>query len=139
MLIEKIKPIPKYIEKLIRKTDEQNYPQQNGHTRYYSYFTKNDGELVKVTVAVKNKYKKWHCKQVAVHGVHSNDAFVKDMDFYYIAGYVVDWSEIRPTYAQWYKEKWYVVDDKYFDPFAIPVNVDYILKQPNTSTVQQIK
>lgn len=131
MRMEKIKPIPKYIEKMVRKTDNINYPQPDGHTRYYAYFTKNDGELVKVTVAVKHKYKKWYCKQVAVHGVHSNDAFAKDMDFYYIAGYVVDWSELNPAYARWHTyDKWYVVDDNSFDPFAVPVNIDYILKQP---------
>ena len=60
MKIEKIKPIPKYIEKKIKRLDLRKYPEQNGFTRYYAYFTKNDGELVKVTVAVKNKYKKWN-------------------------------------------------------------------------------
>ena len=52
MTTQKIKPIPKYIEKLIQRTDKRNYPKADGHTRFYAYFTKNDGELVKVTVAV---------------------------------------------------------------------------------------
>lgn len=141
MTTKKIKPIPKYIEKLIRKTDKVNYPKADGHTRFYAYFTKNDGELVKVTVAVKNRYKKWHCKQVAVHGIHSDVCFARDMDFYFIAGYVVDWSELDPRYAQWRQNQvWYVVDDKYFDPFAVPVNIHYVLKQPEYkySAVEQI-
>ena len=75
MKIEKIKPVPKYIEKMIRKRDRSYYPEQDNRLRYYSYLTKNDGELVKVTVAVKNRYKKWYCKQVAVHGIHSKQCF----------------------------------------------------------------
>ena len=51
MKIEKIKPIPKYIIELIKKRDKHDYPAQNGVTRYYDYLTKNDGELVKITVA----------------------------------------------------------------------------------------
>jgi len=49
MLIEKIKPIPKYIEKqIITKYEQSNYAEH-----YYSYLTKNDGELVEMLVAVK--------------------------------------------------------------------------------------
>ena len=79
MLIEKIKPIPKYIVEKIRKRDAIRYPDPHGNTRFYSYLTKNDGELVKVTVAVRHRYKNWHYKQVAVHGVHSDRCVVKDM------------------------------------------------------------
>lgn len=87
MKIEKIKPVPKYIEKMIRKRDRAYYPEQDNRLRYYAYLTKNDGELVKVTVAVKNRYKKWYCKQVAVHGIHSKQCFLRDMVFYYIVGW----------------------------------------------------
>ena len=90
MKIEKIKPIPKYIVERIKRVDKQNNITVPGHTRFYSYLTKNDGELVKITVAVKEKRNKWYCKQVAVHGVHSDKCFVKDMNFTYIAGYTVD-------------------------------------------------
>ena len=141
MTTNNIKPIPKYIEKLIRRTDKINYPKADGHTRYYAYFTKNKGELVKITVAVKNRYKKWYCKQVAVHGVHSNVCFARDMEFYYIAGYVVDWSELDPKFAPYYNDQqWFAVEDKYFDPFAVPVNLDYVLKQPEYrySAVEQL-
>ena len=61
MKIKKIKPIPKYIEKMIYKRDVSDFPKQDGTLRYYCYLTKNDGELVKVTVAVKNRCKKWYC------------------------------------------------------------------------------
>ena len=93
MKTEKIKPTPKYILKKIQKADKATIVQRKGSVRFYSYLTKNDGELVKVTVAVKNYRKKWYCKQVAVHGIHSKTCFVKDMAFYYIHGNVVGWYE----------------------------------------------
>ena len=55
MKIEKIKPIPKYILAQIKKADAQNKVCLPCRTRFYSYLTKNDRELVKVTGAVKNK------------------------------------------------------------------------------------
>ena len=132
MKMEKIKPIPKYIVKLIKKRDMKRYPEPKGITRFYSYLTKNDGELVKVTVAVKNRYKNWHYKQVAVHGIHSDICFVKDMAFYYIAGYSVGWHDEGLTKnAKWYEDPdwgWHY-DDK-FDPFAPVVNPEYALKIP---------
>ena len=72
MKIKKIKPVPKYLEKAILKLDKKMCKEQDGRTRFYSYLTKNDGELCKVSDAVRNKRKKWYCKQVAVHGIHSN-------------------------------------------------------------------
>lgn len=59
MKIEKIKPIPKYIVARIKKADILNKITLPGRTRFYSYLTKNDGELVKVTVAVKTRYKQF--------------------------------------------------------------------------------
>ena len=56
MKIDKIKPIPKYMLALIKKEDKKRYAEPTGKTRYYSYLTKNDGELVCVTVAVKHHY-----------------------------------------------------------------------------------
>ena len=55
MKISKIKPIPKNVLKLIRKKDKELYPKPTSLKRFYSYLTKNDGELVKVTVSVRNK------------------------------------------------------------------------------------
>ena len=129
MKIEKIKPIPKYIEKKIKAID-RTYPVR-GRTRFYSYLTKNDGELVKVTVAVKEKKNKWCCKQVAVHGVHSDKCYVKDMEFTYVGGYIVGWhAEGLTSYKPWYEDGyWGWTDDKLFDPYAPIVNREYILEK----------
>ena len=132
MKIDKIKPIPKYILKRIKALDKKENIIQPSFRRFYSYFTKNDGELVKVTVAVKNKYKGWYAKQVAVHGLNSEECFVKDMDFFSIAGgYVVGWYDEgiqkypkRYEFGEWW-ESW----DNLFDPYAPCVNKEFILKQ----------
>ena len=132
MKIEKIKPIPKYIIEEIKKADDQNKVCVPGRTRFYSYLTKNNGELVKVTVAVKTKYKQWLYKQVAVHGINSDVCFVKDMVFHYIAGYSVGWFEQgAQTAPRWYENpEWGCADDEYFDPFAPIVNREYLDKFP---------
>ena len=77
MKMQKIKPIPKKIMAMIQRQDKKDYPAQDRHLRFYSYMTKNDKELVQVTVAVINHRKKWYCKQVIVHGVHSEKCFLK--------------------------------------------------------------
>ena len=132
MKTEKIKPIPKYILKKIQKADKAPIVQRKGSVRFYSYLAKNDGELVKVTVAVKNYRKKWYCKQVAVHGLNSDICYVKDMVFYYISGYSVGWYEQGTQNApRWYEStEWDYSDDKYFDPFAPIVNREYLDKFP---------
>lgn len=129
MKIEKIKPIPKYIEKKIKAID-RTYPVR-GRTRFYAYLTKNDGELVKITVAVKEKKNKWCCKQVAVHGIHSDKCFVKDMEFTYVGGYIVGWyAEGFGKHKPWYEDGyWGWTDDKLFDPYAPIVNSEYILEK----------
>lgn len=132
MKIEKIKPIPKYILERIRKLDKKKNPEPNGNTRFYAYLTTNDKELVKVTVAVRHKYKGWYYKQCAVHGVHSEVCFVKDMVFYPVGGYIAGWyAEGLAKYKKWYEDKeWGEANDKYFDPFAPIVNNEYIAKFP---------
>ena len=129
MKIEKIKPIPQYILKAIRKRDKQDYPKPEGRSRYYSYLTKNSGELVKVTVAVRHKKDKWYAKQCAVHGIHSKYCFVRDMHFSIFGGYTVGWCRegLKRTEA-WYEqgEEWWESYDKYFDPYAPCVNKDYV-------------
>mgnify|MGYP000906031453 CR=1 FL=1 len=70
-----IKPIPKYILTKIQKLDRKLWPEQKG-LRMYSYLTSIRKELVKITVAIRNLYKKWYCKQVAAHGVRSNKCYV---------------------------------------------------------------
>ena len=130
MKIEKIKPIPKYIEKKIKRLDKTLTYDKCGRTRFYAYFTKNDGELVKVTVAVREYKKQWYCKQVVVHGIHSDKCFGKDIAFTYIAGYTVGWydegiSNLPNGYEGY---GWGYGDDKLFDPYAPIVNRDYIIK-----------
>jgi hypothetical protein len=129
---EKIKPIPKYIIELIRKKDLELYKAQDGHVRFYAYLTKNCGELVKMTVAVKTRYKKWYCKQVAMHGVHSDKCYLKDMIFYYIGGYIVGWYEQGLTkQPKWYEDaEWGWNDDNLFDPYAPIVNKEYLAGYP---------
>ena len=128
----KIKPVPKYIVKLIRKRDKEVHPKPCGNTRFYSYLTKNDGELVKVTVAVRHRYSQWHYKQVAVHGVHSDICFIKDIVFYYISGYSVGWyAEGLTKDAKWYEStEWGWHEDRLFDPYAPIVNRYYLAKLP---------
>lgn len=128
MKIEKIKPIPQYILKKIRSMDNKLKPERPGQTRFYSYLTTNCGELVKITVAVKESKKKWYCKQVAVHGIHSKDGFVKDMECSYVAGYYVGWHDLGVyKYVKWFEDgKWYYTPDKLFDPYAPLVNKEYI-------------
>lgn len=46
MNIEKLKPIPKYIEKRIRAFDKKNCPEQKG-LRFYAYLTTLDKKLGK--------------------------------------------------------------------------------------------
>ena len=132
MRIEKIKPIPKYIIERIKKEDKQYRNYGSGFTRFYTYLTKNDGELVKVTVAVKNHYKKWYCKQIAVHGVHSDKCFIKDVVFYYISGYHVGWfEEGLQKVEKWYESvEWGWQEDRLFDPYAPVVNREYLKKFP---------
>jgi len=132
MKIEKIKPIPKYILKLIKRADDKDKITTSGRIRFYSYLTKNDGELVKVTVACKNKGKRWRCKQVVVHGVHSDMCFIKDICFHYMGNYSVGWfEEGLQKSPKWYESKeWGLIDDKYFNIKCPILNEEYALRLP---------
>lgn len=126
MIDEKfIKPIPQYIAKRIKNKDK-NF---NGSLSFYAYFTKMKGELVKVTVACKHYKKQWFCKQVAIHGVHSDKCMVRDMECT-MMGYSVGWYDMALSdYRKNYEDgKWYYADDKYYDPAAVVVNKRYALK-----------
>jgi hypothetical protein len=124
-----IKPIPKYILQLIKQKDNECYEKYSGTTRFYSYFTKCKKELLQVTVAVRNKGKAWYCKQVAIHGIHSEKCLVKDMEYFNIGGYVVGWfNEGLTKFPKWYEtENWCEAPDKYYNPYAPAVNKEYIL------------
>ena len=130
MKIEKIKPIPKYIKEKIHQYDKKFYNGTYARNHFYSYLTKNDGELVKVTVAVKVKKGVWYCKQVAVHGVHSDKCYVKDMYYTYIGGYSVGWhAEGLTSYKPWYEyNEWGWTVDNLYDPYAPIINREYILE-----------
>ena len=128
-----IRPIPKNILKRIRKLDGKYYPGPDGHVRCYAYLTTWKNELMKVTVAVKHRYKKWYCKQVAIHGLDSERCFVKDMEYCYCAGmgFRFGWyEEGLQKYRQWYERGWCWAYDKYYDPFAEIVNPHFIDRLP---------
>ncbi len=127
-----IKPIPKYIREKIRKLDLQKYPNPMGHVRFYAYLTYAHKELIKITVAVKHRYKTWYCKQVAAHGVNTPDrCFVRDMAYTPIAGYLVGWYEEGASKtAKWYEDgEWGWYDrETFFDPYCTVINPEVALK-----------
>lgn len=130
-----IKPIPQRIEKRIRTLDKQRCPEQKG-LRFYAYLTTIKKELVKITVAMRNKGKKEQLiKQVAVHGVYSDKCLVRDLEYCYLGiyAYRVGWFDegikyrygIRPYYND---GVWYSVAFKYYNPYAEVVNLNLALK-----------
>ena len=127
----KLRPIPKYIQKQIKKQDLIECPAQKGPTRFYAYLTTVQKELVKVTVAVNNYYKKWCCKQVAIHGVYDDKCYVKDMDYssYLYMNYSVCWyAEGLQKHPKYYRHDWLSADYKYYAPYCTTVNKDYVKK-----------
>ena len=132
MKMEKIKPVPKYIVARIKAIDNIRVPKPTKLVRYYSYLTKNDGELVKVTVAVRNNRNDWHYKQVAVHGIDSDICFVKDMVRYFMGTLAVGWYEQGLSQKpKWFEDpEWGWHNDNMFDPYATCVNKEYVKKIP---------
>lgn len=132
MTIEDIKPIPKYIKKLIEREDKKDFKKPCGATRFYAYMSRFKKELIKITVAVKHYKGQRYYKQVAIHGLNAKKCFTKDMIFYYIGGYHVGWfSEGIQKNEKWYEDdKWYLANDDCYDPYAPIVNREYILKFP---------
>ncbi|NCA67970.1 MAG: hypothetical protein EOM87_07905, partial [Clostridia bacterium] len=133
MKTEYIKPIPKYILGEIRRVDQRSNTVGNG-LRFYSYLTKCRKELVKITVAVRNDRKgNAYYKQVAVHGIHSEKCFVKDMEYQYFGfGYRVGWhAEGLHKQKSFYEDgNWYDAEIKYYNPYSITVNSNYLDKFP---------
>ena len=128
-----IKPIPKYIEKKIIALDKKA-PFPTTLLRFYSYLSKMQGELVKITVALKNNRNgKLMMKQVAIHGVHSENTLVRDIEYNYLGiyAYRVGWYDEGYKYPHgrpFYNDgKWYAVPDKYYNPYAPLVNEEYAL------------
>lgn len=135
MIKEKdIRPIPKYMQKRIFERDKQDFPNGDSQRRFYAYLAKYGGELVKVTVAVKNRNNKARTlvyKQVAVHDIHSERCLVKDIQYYYIGGYVVGWFEQGlQKEPKWYETSYWCEAYRQFEPKAPIVNAEYALKFP---------
>ena len=107
--------------------------------RFYSYLTTIQKELVKITVAIRNKNKKIRLiKQDAIQGVYSDECLVRDIEYNYMGGYRVGWfaegikypCNIPPFYND---GKWYAVEYKYFNTWAPVISVTYLrtyLKYP---------
>lgn len=116
--------------KQIQKLDKINCPEPDGHNRFYKYYTEYRKELCEVIVAVRHYRKKWFCKQVIVHGIHTDKVWIRDicltMGCYHIGWYRDGISK----YQHWYDYDWGYNDAKYFNMYAEIVNKDYILSLP---------
>ena len=129
-----IRPIPKKLEKRILNYDARHGC--NSGLRFYAYLTTIQKELVKITVAVRNKGKHTRLiKQVAIHGVYSDKCLVKDMEYSFMGNYRVGWYDegIKYPYNMppFYNDgKWYAVDYKYFNPWAPVINPKFALSIP---------
>ena len=126
-----IRPIPKRLEKRILDYDAKHSDYRG--VRFYAYLTTIRKELVKITVAVRNKGKHTRLlKQVAVHGVYSDNCLVRDMDYSFMGNFRVGWydeglkypNDLRPYYNDGI---WYSADYKYYDPWAYIVNPRFAL------------
>lgn len=127
--IKDIKPISNVMLNRIKKLDNKLIEKPTGNTRFYTYFTKFKNELCSVTVAVRNHYKEWYCKQVVVHGIHTNKVYLQDigttMGFLRVGWY----REGISKWSSWVDYDWGWNDDKYFQmQTATIVNKEYILK-----------
>jgi hypothetical protein len=125
-----IKPIPKYVIKRINEYEKKSI-YHSSNTRFYSYFANVNKELCEITVAVRSKNKKLYYKQVVIHTVKSKRCFIKDIELFIIAGYVVGWySEGLSKYKKYYETgRWDEVKDNYFNLYPKLVNVDYLLRK----------
>ena len=134
MNVRDIRPIPKYIMDRIYKIDLKLEPWQTNYVRYYAYLTSYKKELVKVTVAVttfKNNY--WACKQVAIHGIHTKDCFVRDLEYNYLGhGFRVGWymEELQSKQKNFEDGNWYAAKTEYYDPYATLINRSVVGKFP---------
>lgn len=129
-----IKPIPKYILEKIKRLDKKLYLFPENVVRFYSYLTTLNRELVKVTVAVKTVRDVFYNKQVAVHGIHSKECHVIDLEYnnFMGMGYKVGWYDqfLYNTKKQFEDGKWYSADRKYYNPYSTLVNANYLNRFP---------
>lgn len=133
MTVKDIKPIPKYIRRMVEREDKKHFPRPDKQLRFYAYLTIWHKELIKVTVAVKHYKKKWYCKPVAWHGVHSARCFAKDLEYNYFGGmgFRVGWyDEGIQKEPRWYERGIGWAKDCYYDPWAPIVNREVVDKLP---------
>ena len=132
--LKDMKPIPKTILRKIQNEDKKHYPSPYGFTRFYAYLAIWKKELVKITVAVKHHKKQWYCKQVAVHGIHAEKCYVKDLEYCYLTGmgFRVGWhAEGLNKTEKWFEDgRWYTANDCAYDPYAKVVNIRVALQFP---------
>lgn len=120
-----IKDIPQKYKKIIitdyKKTTENNI------TKYYSYLTKFNKTIAKITVAIKKHKNNYLIKQVAIHTL-DGQAYARDMSFNYISGYTTYWyNEIDPENKIDYSLKeWYKCDYKWFNPYSKLININFL-------------
>ena len=128
-----IRPIPKYIMRMIERADKKDFKQPDKQLRFYAYLTLCQKELVKVTVAVKHYRKKRYMKAVAWHGLHSEECFVKDIEYNRFCGmaYRVGWYDegIQPG-KRWYERGICYAYDCYYDPYAPLIDRSVVGKFP---------
>ncbi len=61
--------------------------------------------------------------------MHENECMVKDIEFFYLTGYVVGWYEQGLTKSpKWFESGWDIAHDKYFNMNSIVVNKEYALE-----------
>lgn len=130
MKIKTIQPIPKYILKKIEKLDKSYNHCTAVRVRFYKYFTKFYNRLALVTVACKRHRKKFYCKQVVIHFVHSKYCFLKDICFYFGGNYSVgQFEKGLQKHPKWFEHiNWDWNYARHFNMYAPIVNVDYVLK-----------
>ena len=129
MNIEKLNPIPKKILDKIKTLDKKDYPFPCNFVRFYSYLTTIQKEIVKVTIAVKTVRDVFCCKQVAVHGLHSPECYVRDMEYVHLGmGYSTGWHDhFLYNIPKGYEDgKWYRAERKFYNPYSKLVNANYL-------------
>lgn len=132
MIKEKhIKPIPDRLLKRLEKIDSESLEK----IRFYRYYTIFNRELCMVYVAAKTYRRKRYFKQVAVHGIHSPECLVKDIEYSWCSmyGFKVGWyAEGLAKQKTWYETSyWCTAEDRFYKPSSKLINPEFPLKLKN--------
>lgn len=132
MIKEKhIKPIPDRLLKRLEKIDSESLEK----IRFYRYYTIFNRELCMVYVAAKTYRRKRYFKQVAVHGIHSPECLVKDIEYSWCSmyGFKVGWyEEGLAKQKTWYETSyWCTAEDRFYKPSSKLINPEFPLKLKN--------